>query len=314
MRWPDAARTALLAAAACSMLCAATHRPPPTPDPATFAAPTAADKLFEAARTARSRSSYARYAVYATVLRFRAGGHTVKSTWDTIEDVQRRVVHSHSQRREDEANPHVPHGINFGIGVGPGGPNAAPERGEVLNGERDDDPIGQLTFAVDQDFGLALDAPSISASRDMADVATARVPLLRIGRTGTIVRTYEVTDLGDVVENGVPLHHLGLRPLRDPKRFRLREIWTDAKSSVAVRAIVAGVGNHDPLDGVRWRVEFAQVDGGTYVARETALDPVESGAGRLDDVTISFEELRPANALKPYELIGLSEDVGTTDP
>ncbi len=313
MRWPHTVRTALLAAAACSALCAA-HRAPPTPDPATFAAPTAADKLFEAARTARSHSSYAHYAVYATVLRFRTGSHTVTSTWDTIEDVQRRVVHSHSQRREDAANPHVPHGINFGVGVGLGGPNASPERGEVLNAERDDDPIGQLTFAVDQDFGLALDAPSISASRDMADVATAKAPLFRIGRTGTIVRTYEVTDLGDVAENGVALHHLGLRPLRDPKRYRLREIWTDAKSSLAVHAIVAGVGNHDPLDAVRWRVEFAQVDGGTYVARETALEAVDSSAGPLSDVTISFEELRPTNALKPYELIGLSEDVGTTDP
>ena len=314
MRWSRVARLALLAAAASAALCGAGRRAAPTPDPAEFAAPTAADRLFDAARAARSQASYPHYAVYATVLRFRSGGHAVTSTWDTIEDVRRRVVHSQSLRREEAANPHVPHGINFGIAAGPGGPGAEPEKGEVLNPERDDDPIGQLTFAVDQDFGLALSATPITASRDMGDVANAQVPLFRIGRTGTVVRTYEVTDLGDVAENGTTMHHLALRPLRDPQRYRLRELWSDAKTSVPVRAVVAGVGNHGPLDDVRWRVDFAQVDGGTYVTRETALEALDSGAGRLDDATISFEDLRTTNALQPYQLVGLSEDVGTTDP
>ncbi len=247
-------------------------------------------------------------------MRYRSGGHRGTSTWDTIEDVRRRVAHSQSLRREEAANPHVPHGINVGIGVGPGGPGAAPEQGKSLNPEPGDDPIGQLTFAVDQDFGLSLDATPITASRDMADVANAQVPLRRIGRTGTVVRTYIVTDLGDVVEDGATLHHLGLRPVRDPNRYRLRELWTDAKSALPVRAVVAGVGNRGPLDDVQWRVEFAQVEGGTYVVRETALAPLASDGGQLDDVTISFEELRLTNMLKPYETVGLSEDVGTTDP
>ena len=143
---------------------------------------------------------------------------------------------------------------------------------------------------------------------------TPRSSLPRIGRTGTIVRTYEVTDLGDVTEDGAALHHLGLRPLRDPQRFRLRELWTDAKTSMPVRAVVAGVGNHDPLDAVTWRVEFAQIDGGLYLARETALAPLDTGGGRLDDVTISFEDLRVTNRLEPYELLGLTDGVGTTDP
>ncbi|HEX3549820.1 MAG TPA: hypothetical protein VHT53_05560 [Candidatus Elarobacter sp.] len=283
-------RAALAALAAGSVLCAVA--PELTP----------ADQLFDAAREARTHSSYGHYATYATVLRFRHGDHAVTSSWETIEDVHRRMVHSHALRREEAANPHVPHGINVGI------------LGFVINKERNEDPIGQLTLAVDQDFGLAIDATSITASRDMSEVSSAAIVLRRIGRTGTVVRTYEVTDLGDVVEAGAALHHLGLRPLRDPKKFRLRELWSDAKTSAPVRAVVAGVGNRGPLDNVDWRVDFAQIDGGTYVARETALAPLQSSNGRLDDATITFEGVELTNQLKPYELIGFSGDVGTTDP
>ncbi len=54
----------------------------------------------------------------------------------------------------------------------------------------------------------------------------------------------------------------------------------DAKTSLPVRAVVAGIGK----------------------------------AGLLYDVTIAFAELRPANRLTPEESLGLSGIVGTTDP
>ena len=50
------------------------------------------------------------------------------------------------------------------------------------------------------------------------------------------------------------------------------------------------------------------------MAREVALAPLETGGGRLDDVTISFDEVRPTNRLTPLESLGLSGDVGITDP
>lgn len=305
-RFFRAAATALVAVTALGAA------PPPSAPPET-----PADALYLAAREARSQSAYARYAVYATVVRFRNGAHQVVSTWDTVEDLRRRLVHAHALRREEAAHPHVPHGINIGMGAGPSGIMPAgqmPPKGAVLNREPTEDPIGQLTFAVDQDFGLALNAQPIAATADMSQVAASVTALPHIGRTGTVARTYVVTDLGDLAEDGVALHHLGLKPLRDPHRFRLRELWIDAKTALPTRAVVAGIGNHAPLDGIDWRVEFTQLQGGTYVAREVALAPLETGGGRLDDVTISFDEVRPTNRLTPLESLGLSGDVGITDP
>jgi len=288
------------------------------------ATPTGADALFAATRQARTQSGYAHYSVYATVVRFRFGDQPMTSTWDTIEDMRRRLVRSHALSREEGEHPHVPHGINFGVSAevsppapaAPGAPNTGapgPTISHTVNPEPSTDPIGELTFAVDQDFGLAFDAAPITATGDMSDVASSATVLPHIGSTGTIARTYEVTDLGDVADPAGMLHHLRLRPLRDPRRYRLRELWTDAKTSLPVRAVVAGIGNTAPLDAVDWRVEFIQLEGGTYVAREVALAPLETDSGKLEDVTITFDELRPTNRLTGAESIGLGE-VGIRDP
>jgi hypothetical protein len=286
------------------------------------AAPTPADALFAATREARTQSGYAHYSVYATVVHFTYGGRQGTSTWDTIEDMRRRLVHSHALSREEVEHPHVPHGINFGIGLSvtssnssaPGAPSTpGPTITHTVNPEPASDPLGELTFAVDQDFGLALDAAPITATDDMSEVASSEKVLPHIGSTGTIARTYAITDLGDVDDPAGRQHHLRLQPLKDPRRYRLRELWIDAKTSLPVRAVVAGIGNAAPLDSVAWRVEFTQLQGGTYVSREVALEPLETDAGEIENVTITFDELRPTNRLTGAESIGLS-DVGIRDP
>src|ERR1700730_14254086 len=111
--------------------------------------PSAADLLFTRAREARTQSAYAHYVVYATVVRFRRGAHAVVSTWDTVEDLQRRLVHARSLPREEAAHPHVARGTNLAISVGPSGvpgPGELPKTGRILNPAPPDDGIGQLTF------------------------------------------------------------------------------------------------------------------------------------------------------------------------
>jgi hypothetical protein len=274
--------------------------------------------IFERVREARSESGYPQYAVYAAVVRFSRGGQAGVDTWDTVEDLRRRMVFSHAISREEQANPYVPHGINFGIGItglssGAGGGGGGDTK--VLNAPKPDDPIGQVTLAVDQDFGLALNAPSITQTADAGEVSRTVRTLPHIGRTGAVARLYEVTLLGSGAENGATVQHLGLKPLRDPHRNRLRELWVDAKTALPVRAIVAGIANRAPLDEIRWRVDFTQNEGGTYVAQETALDPLDYGGdGTLNDVSITFAELHPKNILTPQEALGLASSIGLSDP
>jgi hypothetical protein len=252
----------------------------PTP-PAASAPLSDPDAIFVAARKAWGSGAYPRYATYAVVVTFRNGSNVVRRTWDTTEDLRGGVVYSHTFSREELANPYTPHGINVQIPFVPD-----------LNRERPTDPIGQVEFAVDQDFGLAPGTRKFSAAKFGTAVSGDSSHLPVIGRTATVNREYEVKLLETLTDAKGREYHLSLRPLRDPEHHRLRELWVDGTTMLPEEAIVAGIGSRPPLTKLKWRVEFAHIQGGTYIARETALEPVNYGDdGMLTECTVSFEEL-----------------------
>jgi hypothetical protein len=274
-------------------------------------APTDAYAIFLAARHQRTESGYPRFAAYTAVVRYHSGTVPIVRSWDTVEDLAKRLVFSHGMSREEQAHPVTPEGTNIGVGVGGGGVQSVPAPtqgggsilpgGLTMNEATSDDPLGQVTFAINQDFGLAFNAPSIQQTQDLTDISTTKPFLAHIGNTSTVVpRTYAVTDLGDVMENGVRLHHLGLRPLRDPDRNRLRELWVEAKTFDVVHAKVSGIGNGLPFSNTAWLIDFRQWQGGTYIERETALESLEDGGDTCTGVTITFENLVAKNSLSPY--------------
>ncbi|HTJ25143.1 MAG TPA: hypothetical protein VMA36_03170 [Candidatus Limnocylindria bacterium] len=283
---------------------------------------------FSTARDAWPVASYPRYATYATVITFRIGSQGIQRTWRTVEDLQRRVVHADSFSNEEEAHPYVPHGINVGMGgvtssrdqggsslpSGIQQPDAKLPPGAIMNNDPSADPFGMLTFAVNQDWGISRRAPQISTSTDATDVGGPEPALPRIGGTGAEAKIYTVTSLGTTTENGVALVHLGLQPLKDPKRYRLRELWLDPTTQLPVHAIVQGIANHDPLDTVKWRVDYKILDGVPYIDKETALEPISTENGEADDVTITFTDLKTMHLPTAAAQVGLTADQGTTDP
>jgi hypothetical protein len=287
------------------------------------------DGAFSAARDAWPVASYPRYATYSTVISYHLGAQPGIRTWRTVEDLQRRVVHADGVSDQEAANPYVPHGINIGVGgfgdtrneggAGslPSGiqqPGSAPPTGMTLNPTKTDDPFGMLTFAVNQDYGISRRSPLITASNDASDVGAPPPALPRIGGTGAELKNYAVTSLGTTNENGVALVHLALNPIHDPKKNRLRELWLNPITELPEHAIVAGVGNHAPLDSVNWKVDYTTVDGVPYIDRETALSPISTDNGEATDVTITFVGLKTTHFPGPSAQVGFSQDQGTTDP
>jgi len=265
-----------------------------------------AETIFANARKAWTDGAYPRYATYATVVDYHSGDHHVRRTWDPIEDLRHEAVFSRKFSREEEANPPPPpRGVNI----------AVPFLGN-LNPDKPDDPIGHVAFAIDQNYGLAPGQTRISAVDSISAFDAKGSTLTTIGRTGVFARTYDVRLIETLAgENGLQ-YHLGLTPLRDPSRNRLRELWVDGKTWLTQRAIVAGISNRAPLNEVSWRVDFRQVDGATYIAQETALADLDYGSdGTLHDVTISFEELAPTPLPTGWKFaIGISDDHPLSDP
>ncbi len=251
------------------------------------AAPTAApvltdpEAIFTAARKAWGSGAYPRYAQYAVVVAFTNSAHRRRRTWETSEDLRDGVVYSRSFSREELVHPFTPHGIDVVI----------PFVGDVSR-EKPVDVIGQVEFAVDQDYGLAPGQRTFTAARTARAVGGDGSRLAVIGRTGTMSRDYDVTLVETLSDAQGPEYHLALTPLRDAPHHRLRELWVDGATMLPEEAVVAGIGSRAPLTKVNWRVEFTRAQGGTYIARETALGPLDYGAdGRLTDVSVSFEEL-----------------------
>jgi hypothetical protein len=259
--------------------------------------------IFDASRKAWAAGAYPRYAEYLAVVSFRNGTKVVRRTWETTEDIRHGFVYSGAFSREEQANPYTPHGIEFSL----------PFFG-TINKQQPDDPIGQVTFAIDQDYGLAPTGRRVVSTNSFntLDQQSSNLPV--IGHTGTVLRNYDVSLIETMTDAQGPEYHLRLTPLRDPYHYRLRELWVDGTTWLPEESIVAGIGSHPPLTKVLWRIEYRQTQGATYIARETALADVDYGkAGKLQDVQIAFEEVDLRSLPPPYRF-GFSASVEQGEP
>jgi hypothetical protein len=253
--------------------------------PVPAAAPSApdADAIFANVRKTWGQGAYPRFAEYTTVVEYHKDGRHLKHSWETTEDFRHGAIYSKMFSREQLNYMGDPdYRINIGI----------PFFGNLTK-PQPKDPIGHVAFAVDQDYGMAPVQRAFQTPPSQHDFNAQASKLQVIGRTGTTARDYEVRLIETLDGPDGKEYHLGLRPLRDPQRFRLREIYVDADTYRAEEAVVDGISNRAPLSKVPWRIEFREVAGATYIARETALQDLDYGrAGLLRWVTISFEELK----------------------
>jgi hypothetical protein len=247
--------------------------------------------IFDNVRRAWSAGAYPRYAQYVAVVQFHNDKKLVRRTWETTEDLRAGVVYSRPFSREEDAHPYTPHGMNISIPFL-----------DHLSPEHQPDPIGHVAFAIDQDYGLAPGERKFASVSAAGAIEAQRSALAFIGRTGTLARDYAVSLIETATDPQGTEYHLALQPLRDPARHRLRELWVDANTWLPEEAIVEGIGNRAPLNSVRWRIEYRQTDGGTYIAREIALGSLHAKNARLDDATVTFGEVKLASHLANFGL------------
>jgi hypothetical protein len=278
-----------------------------------------AEALFARAVHAAQSDAHSHYATYDVRVSFTNGGRHHVDTWATTEDVTDATILADIFSQEERRAPTTPHGFNtvltFGIptaqqrsfGATGAPPSMLTMQTSPLNPERTGDPIGPVAFAVDQNFGLTPPHPYLVA-HDVDTFAKAADGFAIIGRSGTEADRYRVSLLDD---DGT-VAHLGLTPLRDAYHNRLRELWVDATTAAVREAIVAGVGDRAPLDRIRWDVTFVRMDGGSYIARERALAPIDFGrGGQLENVVISYENVALTSTTPFASTFGIATPVQT---
>ena len=162
---------------------------------------------------------------------------------------------------------------NYGFGIGttsltPPASSPTPEElvREIRTEFNDPDPRGPPT---------PLPTPSL---REIATV---------ISRT----TAYDITLDGiDDTELG-QAYHLHLRPLREPGKYRLRDLWVDT-ATFAPRKLIEGLNFvAGPGTTVPWSVSFEPLGGELYIDRETALAPMHYRGLIYTHATVTLADL-----------------------
>jgi len=110
-------------------------------------------------------------------------------------------------------------------------------------------------------------------------------------------KDYDVTLLEPGILEGRAAYHLGLRPLHDPHKYRLRELWVDPTTYLPLRAIVAGNFTLAPMTDVPWQIDFANVGSSWYVSREAPLSTLYLPHRKVvRSVSIAFEHIAPSGS------------------
>jgi hypothetical protein len=101
---------------------------------------------------------------------------------------------------------------------------------------------------------------------------------------------YALVDLGDTTIDGRAMYHLGLKPLHDPDRYVLRQIWIDQETYLPRRYIA----HRDVLGLYSYLITVDTALIGPYLVNTTADgDAYMNGRGAWSICQVTFPEFEP---------------------
>ncbi len=233
-------------------------------------------QIFATARHAWLMQNYPRSVSYVVGVQA-LGEHRVAKHYQLTYNSRTNTVIADRVSIEQREHPHVPRGINIGIG-----PIAVGPREEVP------DPFGIPMLAPNYSFGVA---PSIRShgvdTKALIAQLRAEYPdpmakkraasantLLEIGSVTAVHHDYVMRLLGIERDEQGEAYHLALQPTHDPWHYRLRDVWVDTKTYGVQKLISAGNFTGGLATKARWLVKFAKQDGVQYLRSEETMEPV----------------------------------------
>lgn len=270
------------------------------------------EAIFERARTTLSEMAYPPLLDYRIAVTLHAGGTSRTDHYSGEVEPATGECRVHSFSVEEAANPYVPSGINvyFGLSAGAGsghnGIGVAPPPEIPIVRKNVNPTPAPVTFGIPDisplySFGIRAGGRQLANDDDASTLKT-------IGRVIVLGRRYNVRLIGRVPLDGVDAYHLGLDPLTDPNRDRLRDLWVGASTYDVLQARIAGNFTDKPASTVPWLIHFVTVGGATYIGTETAEAPLPNTPLTFDEVTISFDDFAPRHGSPdllfaiPYDL------------
>lgn len=256
-----------------------------------------ADEIFSKARKVWDTQAYPVRLDYVVTVRVVENGKPAMSHYAGEYVPGSKDLHVTAMANEQLANPEAPYGFTVKITRRVNGKNvmAIP-----VNSEGTEDYLGVPLLDPTYSFGLSARINTIGPEPVETDAPDAP------GVIGSVVaraRLYKVTLLGVEPYGQGHAYHLALTPLRDPRRFRLRELWVDTTRYVTLKALTEGNFSGGPGTHVNWTITFQTIDGALYIDTETAVAPLRYGPRRYDEATISFGSIQAVHGLPPTRFL-----------
>jgi hypothetical protein len=168
--------------------------------------------------------------------------------------------------------------------------------------------IGPPVVAPNYSFGISTYVPPEKLSpaqlvaqirSEYRDPAPAKVGALQrkdglktIAMVSSSARAYRISLVGLEADGTGRDYHLALQPLREPLRYRLRDLWIDTATFQTRRARIGGNFTDAATQNVAWTVRFTQIDGATYIASEDADGPIVGYHGLMySRFTLRFQNV-----------------------
>lgn len=257
--------------------------------------------IFAAARARWETSRYPSQISYTVAITVKHSGISSSAHYHSYYDWVENRVDVNAVSDEEIANPYTPHGISvffqpFGARI----PLSSPERTF--------DYLGVPLLTPNYSFGIAGSAPHspdensselvAEIRREFCDPApgTNALPdsaLKTIASIEIVRRAYIIELSGTTQISGHPGYDLKLRPISEPGRYRLREVWVDARTFATDKLVSQGNFTQGGMTGIRWTVEFRQINGAPYLSSEATTESFRLTRRAYDSAIITFTDVTP---------------------
>ncbi|HTA39913.1 MAG TPA: hypothetical protein VK760_12595 [Candidatus Acidoferrales bacterium] len=245
---------------------------------------------------------------YAVVVSGQDGAEYRSDRYRARYDTDTGILRVQTISAREEAHPSVPHGFGLTLNISLWGVVILQTK-DLTPTKAIEDLLGVPFLTPTYSFGLARSfAPALGPTPSPEGTGLKTIAVVSAAQ-----HEYTVRLDGDETIDGATFEHLTLRPLRDPNRFRLRELWVDSATKLPRRAIVSRNFTVAPEDTVAWVVDFATIGGGVYIASENALSTLQEAHGRVVSnagVTFDYAPIEtnvPAIPLEPGPFRSLQE-------
>jgi len=239
-----------------------------TPPPDTHA-----EAIFARARAAIVARAYPKTIAYKVRISGLRDGTWTSRTYASFERWPSERVIARAFSEEEIANPSHPRGIDIGI------------MGITANRAENDDILGIPKLAPTYAFGLG-------SSPEPDQVPSASGALKTIGSVVATARNYDVRLAGEETVAGMRCWHLTLRPLGNPGKYRVRDLWIEEGAYQLVRLHTYGNFTNKDTGAGWWTVDYAQTGGSWYLTNESSFGPVETDGGTYERLAVQFVDIR----------------------